>query len=325
MRERQDNDLQQAIAGASEIIEHIDKDQNEIAQLELTLNELIPGLEQARLSERGSSESLQKAEAALAEWQQDWETYTGKCNEAEQQRNVEQTRAEQLESRLRSFDERRKKLDEAKLAANQDELKASFEELTAQELRKRQGRDEFERHLTDIGEKIRKLREQDGKLTRLVEERRSLLQVAQGKFASLDAMQKAALGEGEDGIQKWLEGAGLENNKRVVQTLDVVDGWEKAVETVLGDYLQAVCVDDMVPVTENISRLQSGTVTFMDARGSGSEILASESSLASKVNGAPTAVRDRLASVRIVESLGAGLALRENLADNESVITELLA
>ena len=41
--------------GAAEILEHINKDTTEIAQLELTLNELIPGLEQARKSDAAST------------------------------------------------------------------------------------------------------------------------------------------------------------------------------------------------------------------------------------------------------------------------------
>ena len=66
MRERQTMDLQQAVLGASEIAQHIDKDQSEIEQLELTLSELVPGLEQARQSERSSTDSLQRAEAAIS-------------------------------------------------------------------------------------------------------------------------------------------------------------------------------------------------------------------------------------------------------------------
>lgn len=322
LRERQEKDLLQAIAGAKEIVDHIDKDQDEIAQLELTLNELVPGLEQARQSEKGSTESLVNAESALSEWQQDWESYNHKRNEAEQQCNVEQTRSEQLESRLASFAERSKKLAEAKSAANQAELKSNFEELTGHELRKRQARDEFERHLTDVNEKIRKLRDQDIKLTKLVEERRSILQTAQGRFASLDAMQKAAMGGGEDGIQKWLEGAGLESNKRVVQSLDVASGWEKAVETVLGDYLQAVCVDDMDVVTESIGKLKAGTVMVLDTRGSDNRSVSNELTLAAKVDGAPTAIMERLESVRIVDRLNDALVLRESLKDRDSVITK---
>ena len=48
-------------------------------------------------------------------------------------------------------------------------------------MRKRQARDEFDRHLADIAEKIRKLREQDQKLTRLVDERRSIVEHGTGQ------------------------------------------------------------------------------------------------------------------------------------------------
>ncbi|NIQ44662.1 MAG: hypothetical protein GTN85_21600, partial [Pseudomonas stutzeri] len=85
----------------------------------------------------------------------------------------------------------------------------------AHELRKRQARDEFDRHLADTTEKIRKLREQDEKLARLVDDRRTALHEAQGKFASLQALQDAALGASDDGIKRWLSGAGLDNNRRV--------------------------------------------------------------------------------------------------------------
>ena len=79
-----------------------------------------------------------------------------------------------------------------------EDLRARYDQLAEQELRKRQARDEFDRHLADIGEKVRKLREQDHKLTRLVEERRAALQSGQGKYASLEALQQAALGAGDD-------------------------------------------------------------------------------------------------------------------------------
>ena len=320
LRERQEKDLQQAVLGASEIVDHIDKDQDEIAQLELTLNELIPGLEQARQQDRASSDSLRNADEALANWQQEWESWTQKFNDAQQQCNVESTRAEQLESRLQGFSDRARKLDEAKTGANQEELKKKFDDLTGQELRKRQARDEFDRHLADISDKIRKLREQDAKLTRLVDERHALLQTAQGRYASLDALQKAAMGQGDEGVQKWLGGAGLEQNQRVAQALNVDSGWEKAVETVLGDYLQAVCVDDIEPITEIIGNLKAGNVTVLQA-SAGASIEDDENSLAAKVSDAPAAIQEILSLVRIADSLGDALSMRDLLGDGGSVIT----
>ena len=322
LRERQTRDLEQAAQGAREILEHIDKDQTEIAQLELTLSELVPGLEQARQSEQASAESLQSAEQALGDWQQQWDDYTRKFNEAQQLKNVEQTRAEQIESRIQSFSERRSKLDEADTGASAEDLKTKLDELTAQELRKRQARDEFDRHLGDIAQQIRKLREQDVKLTRLVDERRASLQAGQSKFASLEALQKAALGEGDEGVQEWLESTGLDANRKVAQALDVADGWEKAIETVLGDYLQAVCVSDITPVTESIAKLRSGNVTLLLEQDADPDLFDAANTLAARVTGAPHSVHRRLAQVRVADSLTDALSLRETIADDESVITE---
>ncbi len=322
LRERQSKDLEQAVQGAREIRGHIDKDQSEIAQLELTLNELVPGLEQARRSEKSSAESLQRSEEALADWQQQWDDFTASSNEAMQLRNVEQTRSEQIESRIQSFSERRKKLDEAKSGASADELKSNFDELTAQEMRKRQARDEFDRHQTDIADKIRKLREQDSKLTHLVDERRSSLQAGQGKYASLEALQKAALGEGDEGINEWLESAGLDSNRKVAQTLDVADGWEKAIETVLGDYLQAICVADITPVTESIAKLRSGNLTVLLEQSGDPELFDVSDTLAAKVTGAPKSVHRILAQVRVADSLGAALSIRDTIGEDGSVITQ---
>ena len=322
LRQRQETDLEQAIQGAKEIADHIAQDRDEIEQLDLTLSELVPGLEQARQSERISSESLQAAENALAEWQKQWDAHSLRHNSALQQQNVETTRAEQIESRLQSFTERRKKLDEAQSSASLEDLQSRHDEVAKQELRKRQARDEFDRHLTDTAEKIRKLREQDQKLSRLVDERRATLQDAEGKFASLEALQNAAMGVGDEGIKSWLAGAGLDNNRRVAQTLKVADGWEKAVETVLGDYLQAVCVADITPITEAIAKLRVGSVTVFREQAKDEVPEAPVNTLASKVAGAPAAVAEILSNVQIATSLGNALSMRESLARNVSVVTE---
>jgi len=321
LRERQEKDLEQAVQGAAEIAGHIDQDQTEIEQLEMTLSELVPGLEEARESERASSASLQRAEDALAEWQSHWDAHSLKHNESMQQQNIEQTRAEQIESRLQSFSERQRKIDDAQSTASPEDLKAKHDELTEQELRKRQARDEFDRHLTDIAEKIRKLRDQDQKMTRLVDERRASVQESQGWYASLDALQKAAMGDGDDGVKDWLKGAGLDSNRRVAQSLNVESGWDKAVETVLGDYLQAVCVADITPVTETIASLRSGVMTVLREHSKDESSPDMENTLAQKVTGAPAAARDMLARVRFADSLASALAVRDGLNGDESVIT----
>ncbi|MEX2124232.1 MAG: chromosome segregation protein SMC [Woeseia sp.] len=319
LRERQRKDLEQAKEGAKEVASHINKDQSEIAQLELSLSELVPGLERAQQNERKSLESLERAEKALADWQARWDDYSLKSNEAHQVRNVENTRTEQLDSRLKSLTERRKKLDESQVSASPDELKRRFEKLAEQELRKRQARDEFERALTDSTDKIRKLRDQDQRLTKLVDERRASLQAAESKYASLEAVQKAALGESNEAVQNWLQSAGLQDNARVAKMLDVDDGWDRAVETVLGLYLQAVCVSDVADAAASIARLRAGNVTLLQDHPP--ERLTDTGTLSGKVRKAPAAINRMLRTVRIADTLDAALAMRPQLAADESVIT----
>lgn len=321
LRLRQKQDLEQAILGAKEIAAHIDKDQTEIAQLELSLSELVPGLEQARETERRSVDSLQRAEAALAGWQEQWDAYTLKSSEALQVRNVEQTRAEQIESRLQSLVDRRKKIEEAEPASSIEELKSRFEKLSAEEQRKRHARDEFDRHLVDVSEKIQKLREQDQKLTRLVDERRNTLQTAHGKLASLEAVQKAALGQSDESIQSWLDACGIDGNNRVAQSLEVEEGWERAVETVLGEYLQAICVSDVATAAAGLANLKDGRATLLIDSGSASSSDSSAASLASKISKAPYAIIEELRSVRVADSLEQALTIRAQVGDAGSVVT----
>src|SRR5690606_9199134 len=114
------------------------------------------------------------------------------------------------------------------------------------------------------------------------------------------AVQKAAIGESNETIQSWLQSAGLQDNARVVKLLEVDDGWDRAVETVLGQYLQAVCVNDVQDVAASLSRLRSGNLTLLQ-RDAGTNAV-QPGTLAEKVRHAPAAIDRILRSVRIAAS-----------------------
>ena len=324
LRDRQQKDLAQSIRGASEITAHINSDQSEIARLEMHLSELVPGLEQAKESEKRSLESLKQAEQALADWQQKWDESTLASSQAQQTRSIEETRSEQLQSRIGSLTERRKKLDQSRETAMTRDLEKKFETLAAQEQGTRQTREDFEQAIAEAGDNISKLRDQDKKLSKLVDERHATLQATQARYASLEAIQKAALGAGDEAIQSWLKSTGLKDGQRVAQSLDVEKDWETAVETVLGDYLQAVCVSDVDTAAASLAKLRGGNMVLLVDASSARTGDDSAKTLASKVSKAPAAVLEILRRVRVAKSLDKALAMRERLnkADAEdSVIT----
>lgn len=321
LRERQQKDLELAAQGVEEIVRHINQDKSEIEQLELSLSELAPGLQQVKERENKSIESLEQAEEALANWQLQWDDYVLKSNEAQQIRNVEQMRMEEIESRINSFAERNQKLVETKNIDSLDDLQKTFETLSKQDVKKCQTIEKLDRDIVDVGEKIRVLREQDLKLNKLVDERNEILQKMQAKHTSLEAMQKVELGQSDENIQNWLEAIGLDKYPRVAESLDVESGWERAVETVLGEYLQAVCVPDVATAITNLSQLHAGNVTLLMDQSSPESSSHESMMLISKVTDAPAAVVSMLQAVHIADSIDTALTIRKELQSHESVIT----
>ena len=117
---------------------------------------------------------------------------------------------------------------------------------------------------------------------------------AQSKYVALEATQKAALGQSDESIESWLISSQLGDAKRVAQIIDVEEGWETAVEMVLGDYLQAVCVDDIKKATESLDKFSIGKVTVLSGLVSEVSNDNEPDTIASKVSGAPAALLEVL-------------------------------
>jgi chromosome segregation protein len=168
-------------------------------------------------------------------------------------------------------------------------------------------------------EQIPAAREREKRASSDLEQSRHDLQDCRGKLVSLEALQRAALGQADGKVVEWLAGHDLDRSPRLAQELEVEHGWERAVETVLGSYLEAVVVDGLDAVSELVRELQAGGVTFVSGHGSAPGP-GRAGDLGDKV-GSPPAARSLLAGVTAVETLAEALSLRTGLRNGESVIT----
>ena len=176
--------------------------------------------------------------------------------------------------------------------------------------------------LKKLIEEMRELREEDIKLTDDLDNHLGTMRVVENKFASINAIQKAALGETNESINGWLKNKGLSKSKRVANSLEVQKGWENAVETVLGGYLQAICVTDIDDAVRNLISLKSGEVSFIDKNYFFEPSKHIQTSLSSKVKNAPAAVISILDSVLIIESYEKALELRKKGFKKYSFVTK---
>jgi chromosome segregation protein len=319
LRQRQRNDLEGIGNALLESSALLTRDQEQVDELTGSLTAAEPELEQARTTEQASYQALQAAEQAMQAWQQRWEEFSSAASEASRKTMVERTRIEQLEFRLSRQLAQRDRLEADRAALAEADISELLEGLESGEVAAQTRNADAQASLRQAIEQLQDWRERERRASASLEQGRHGLQDCRGKLVSLEALQRAALGQSDGKVVDWLAGHGLDGRPRLAQELEVEHGWERAVETVLGSYLEAVVVDGLDAVSEMVGGLQTGAVTFVSGSGAaGGAGLGGD--LGEKVQ-APAAVRSLLSGVTAVETLAQALAHRASLSTGESVIT----
>ena len=152
----------------------------------------------------------------------------------------------------------------------------------------------------------------------MLEQARAARESVRAELTSLEALQAAALNDHAGETAAWLTQSGLSGRPRLAATLEVEPGWERAVETVLGDYLEAVCVEELEAVSGALEHLATGRVTLIEKAGAPGA--AEAGTLAARVRGS-AALRALLSAVLTADSLAQALSARAALRPGNSWIT----
>ncbi len=221
---------------------------------------MVPGLDAAH--ERGTSghrRRSQRCEQALTSWQLSWDNHAQAVALGQRETQVERARIEQLESQQRRLLQQQERQEAERESFAQLQPPAALEALARARrdrarVRARAPRPSCKTIVGEISATREREREQSQSLNAL----RARLQQAQGEQVSTEALQQAALGKASGRVTQWLKSQSLDRQPRVAQQLRVDKGWERAVETVLGSYLEAVCVDGLDSVTDLLASFDGG-------------------------------------------------------------------
>jgi chromosome segregation protein len=316
IRERQEADLQDTKSQLSALRSEIDKDAAQLAQLEASLEKLMPDLEQARSLEESSGANLQRIEEALDAWQASWHEFNLEAKEYQQASQVERTRIEHLEFQIEKLTAQGAELE----AEGQGIVLGEFEEALASvdrdEQAARQRVCELEQALHECETTIRLLRDREQSLSEQLESTRGELESRRGRVETLEALQAEEFGADDSAVQQWLSRAGLSDEPRLAQRLVVEPRWERAVETVLGDFLQAVSTRR--PEEHMRDLPAAGNLVLINCDGDAGRDI--RNTLASKVDKAGSAA-ELLSTVLVADSLEQAFSLRARLLPGQSVIT----
>ncbi|MFN2328466.1 MAG: chromosome segregation protein SMC [Chromatocurvus sp.] len=310
-------DRNQTATNLEQALSHLGEDRTRLEAWQEELASLEPESELLVAKDEESAELLARAEEGMQNWQQRWDEFNQRAAEPRQRAEVQQSRIQHLEHALKRLQTRVEQLagEQQNLAPQEGEDDPSLmrEELTEAEL----VIGEYEQQADSLADSVSRTREESTAQAAQLDEARSELQQLRGRRASLEALQQAASEDSSEGFADWLSRNGLQDAPRLLSRMTVEDEWQRAVETVLGSYLQAVCVDSIESLAGAAAGFEQGALALVE---SGDEGAGPAGSLASRVS-SDGWLGSLLLHVRTAAHADDAHAMRGSLAAHESVIT----
>jgi len=321
LQSRQKKEFEETSASLQDVEKHMVLDRAQAEDLTSRLAEVEPALEKARKEETQADAEMQVAEAEVATWQESLEAHHVKNNELNRRADSQRAGVEMLDRRMQDASNRLKSLagetqgtDSGALSLEVVELEnradIASKQLLERQQQLEQGRKNLDEQRLGLRDSTSGQHELQGEISR-----------REGRLESLKALQQAARETGSS--LAWLESNGLESAPRLVEQLDVAKGWEAAVETVLGFWLDSVVVDDPTALRSALEQLTTdadGRVELTLLQGRYSGIKTTPGSLAEKVT-APDAITGQLNHVHVADSLESAFKAASSKDDGFSAIT----
>ena len=321
-RQQQQQELARAEQTLGDIGEHIELDRSRLEELTRNISTIEPELEAARKSNEQAGEILREAEQAMQAWQAEWDEFNRHTAERSQSVQVERTRIDHLERHMQQLDDRLQRVDQERQGLENTTIDEELEQLIGAAMEQEELATAKQALLVSASQRIADVRSGIEQREREAAEMQNSHHDLRGRLSSLETLQQAALGQRSENVSGWLVSQGLSEAPRLAQELQVESGWEHAVETVLGFYLEAVCVDGLDNAEHMLASLDQGAVALFDIRatGTGESSGTQLSPLTDRIQ-SQWAVGTLLDGVYIADSLAAALASRDLLTAHESIVT----
>ncbi len=314
LRQRQAAEYADTETQLNELKQHLILDQAQVTQTSELIAELQPQVEQLRTRERSAAEAVETVEQALNAWQQRWQQHQQAAGQAASRAELLRQRIEHLDDRMARGSERIKNLSaqggaqaETDLGDERDRIGEQLEALEAEQLSRRESLNQQRQQLSSLREQIETLRNQLEQARAARHERR----------ARLESLRLLNRGDAErDTAISWLQSRGIDTNQRLLSQVRVRDPrWTSAVEHVLGEWLQAVAVNDLGAVLDDDLPQQELAVYLPEVVADGRP-----GTLAAQASGAG-ALLPALERIHCAESVAEAMQRLDDLAAGETVIT----
>ncbi|MEP1214921.1 MAG: chromosome segregation protein SMC [Marinobacter sp.] len=309
-------ELDQAMANQRELARELEQDQAKLSGIQEELDMLEPEQEALTLKSEESGEKLQGAEDAMSEWQHTWEDFSARSADARRQAELAQSRIRSLENAIEQLRTRQQRLkDEQELLEGQLD-RAELDDMLEQQETLELQREEASERINVVQDDLQEARHQQRDAEQTATDARQRVQSLRASLESQQALLDEQMGGQDDTLQAWLNDRGLSNSPRLATQLQIEDGWEFAVEQVIGRFTQGLSVPGLGSVQSAMAAAPRGLALVSSEQGGA----VGSGGLAGKVTGAG-GMASVLALVDTAESMEEALGRQSTLAQGKSIIT----
>ncbi|MBK1851726.1 chromosome segregation protein SMC [Marinobacter sp. 1-4A] len=312
-------ELDQAMANQRELARELSQDEEKLSAIREELEMIEPEQESLAIRSEESGEKLQQAEEAMSEWQQRWEEFSSRSADARREAELAQSRIVSLEQAIDQLLARQRKLqdEQAQLdgQVDRDELHELQEQQEVLELQ----REEAAERIESVQEELQDAKQNQRDTEQALTGARQKVQSLQAALESQQALLDEQMGGQDDVQQAWLAEHGLVDLPRVAGKLQIEDGWEFALEQIIGRFSQGLLLPNIDALSRALQEAPKG-LAIMQASSEGSTPETAANGLASKVRGVE-AISSMLTGIGVAESLADALDKRSGLAEGNSLIT----
>ncbi len=253
---------------AEHLKDNLDEDMMQLDEIKESLLETEESMLLAQQKEDELLEIQRIAQAQRLAWQQEWEAYKNQFANYREQAEVKRMQVAQLENQTFQLQSRLQRLqgehDELNEHGVQEEIEALDQAISLIE----EQREQLQLELDTVHLSITELRQNIKQHHDVLHRDRSEWQTIKGKTTSLELLQQHAMGKDNQKLTHWLDRMALSDNQRLAEFIDVDSGWDGAVETVLGTYLEAVCIQNADQLINELSTLSDQSLTLFETQHS---------------------------------------------------------
>ena len=268
---------------------------------------------------KDTTASLADEEAAMHDWQQRWEVFSTQAAQPAREKEVQNARIKQINNQLQQLQQRHVRLDEEKKRLAENIQKDNTDELRQQLETRLAACSKLSESIDDLETEVRNVRQQIEHTSSALNEAKVKQQHNTSRLETLRELQDSALGRNDQSLPQWLQQVGINDTKRLADAIQVEDGWQNAVDRVLGNALKAVCLQGQPLPVDQLEKIAGKGATFFEQKTAHAE--ADMNLLVSRVKSTDVDLNARLANIFIAEDVNTAVNLRNSLPPAAVIVT----